>query len=125
MLSSQATTPAGSPSQPAAIGRPPMTAISQPTIEIVMDGCIRFRAPASKLTQMQFDLALPAVKNDPASASYIVEDASRAGKLGLLAIQNTLGQSPGLQVRDGKIGLSYAVIEGKLQYMFQVCVRTK
>ncbi len=102
-----------------------MTAISQPAIEIVMEGCIRFRAPASKMVQMQFDLALPAAKDNPASLAYVVEDSNRAGKLAMQAIQNTLRQSPGLQARDGRIGHSYAVIEGKLQYVFQLCVRTK
>ena len=90
-----------------------------------MEGVIQVRFPASKTTQMLFDLAIPAGKERPGTLTYVNQEAQGVAKAALKVFQNTLKQSPGLRPVDGNMVLDYVVIERKLQYVFQLGVRTK
>lgn len=100
-------------------------AVPQPTVSIVMDGFIRVQMPASFEVQAMFDLATPEMKGNPGTIGYVGREATKASEHAIKIITDMLKRSPGLVAHDGNVGLSYAVIEGKLQYVFQLCVHTK
>lgn len=116
--------PAAEPTQ-ALPAQSPLSIITEPEVAIIMEGVIQVRFPASKTTQMLFDLAIPAGKERPGTLTYVNQEAQGVAKAALKVFQNTLRQSPGLRPVDGNMVLSYVVVERKLQYVFQLGVRTK
>lgn len=122
ILSSAAAATPPVPLQTAGV---PILGAAQPDVAIIMEGVIQVRFPASKTTQMLFDLALPAGKEKPGTLAYVNDEAKGVAPAAMKVFQDMLRQSPGLQAVDGNIVLAYAVDEGKLRYVFQLGVRTR
>ena len=98
--------------------------VTQPTFSILMSGVIRLQVPASPQAQACFDLTIAALKEHPDQLDFVCQDVSASSGRAMKTIEDYMRRSPGLS-HDGKVGLSYSVIDGKLSYVFQLCVRTK
>ena len=107
------------------IGRPPLKPVTQPVLTIVMSGVMRVQLPASPHVQAQFLLLAPNMREQPDKFDYVCKDAEAAAPHAIKIIQDMLQRSPGLQAPNGDVGLSYALLDGKLNYVFQLCVHTK
>jgi hypothetical protein len=104
---------------------PVMKAVKQPQLTVVMEGYIRLQIPASASVQGLFDFAAAAVKATPEKLGYVVQEADEMGQQAVSIITDMLSRSPGIHAPNGNIGVSYAVIDGKLQYIYQLGVHTK
>jgi hypothetical protein len=90
-----------------------------------MDGFVRVQIPASNDVQMMFDLALPTDKDRPERLGYVDQEVHSISEHTIKILQDFLRRSPGLIARDGNVALNYAVIDGKLSYVFQISVHTR
>lgn len=105
--------------------RPPMKAVRRPEASIIMNGWIRMQFPATADTQRMFDLAPAAMKVLPGQLPYVAAETDQAAKQAIPALQQILAQNHNLVAPNADIGLSFAVVDGKLQYIFQIGVQTK
>ena len=97
----------------------------QPELSIIMSGVIRLQVPSSPETQALFALAIPSMKEHPDRLGYVAHEANSMAQKAIGMLQDYLSRSPGLTVTNPQLGLSYAVIDGKLSYVFQLCINTK
>lgn len=105
--------------------RMPTKPVIQPTLSAVMNGWLRIQVPCSVGVQQMFDLAPPSAKMCPAELSYVQEEANVQATEAVQALQNMLRASPQLVATSPDVGLSYAVLGGKLQYIYQLGVMTR
>jgi hypothetical protein len=105
--------------------RMPTKPVIQPTLSAVMNGWLRIQVPCSVGVQQMFDLAPPSAKMCPAELSYVQKEANVQATEAVQALQNMLRSSPQLMATSPDVGLSYAVLGGKLQYIYQLGVMTR
>jgi hypothetical protein len=105
--------------------RMPMKPVLQPTVSAVMNGWLRIQVPCSIQVQQLFDMAPASAKKCPAELSFVQEEANVQATEAVRALQNMLRTSPQLIATSPDVGLSYAVLEGKLQYVYQLGVMTR
>lgn len=102
-----------------------MPVVQEPSFYIVMEGFIRLQIPASAEVQQLFMLAPRSVKKSPEKHAAVAEEAVKVTQQAQGMFANFLQSSPGLQVTQPMIGRSFAVVDGKLFYVFQLNVKTK
>jgi hypothetical protein len=98
--------------------------VTQPTISVHMAGHLRLQVPCSKPVQAIYDLQVPDLKANPGNVLEIKTEAEREGSNAAAALNQVLMNSPQLKPLTPQIGLSYAIVSGKLFYLFMLPVRS-
>jgi hypothetical protein len=102
----------------------PLRIVAEPTLSIHMSGYLRMQTPCSKPIQAIFDLLTADLKRNPANVEEIAAEAGREGGKAAQALNQVLMNSPQLRQVSSQIGLSYAIVQGKLHYMYMLPVRS-
>jgi hypothetical protein len=105
---------------------PQMGHVAQPTLSLHMSGFMHLQVPATKETQQIFDLLPPQLKQEPHKSAVIVEEAKKAEQFAAQHFTVMFQNSPQLRPQHNPVQLrcSFAIVDGKLYYVYMVPVRS-
>ncbi len=103
---------------------PQLPIVAQPTLSVVMAGHLRLQVPCSKEVQAIFDLMSQDAKMEPNRRLEIQHEADLGGQMAVKVFEEAVSKSPQLRVVAPAIGINYAIVDGKLFYIYMLQVRS-